>query len=181
LKRIVVRFRAPASVAADQVYVDAFADLIQETIALFADELQIQVDYPEGSPQFVIPAADESGTISGEPDTQDELITRLRATYRKSHPGVKAKDFAVYFLRVGNYDGFTRPARPDIVMDVDSIGCTWVLAHEIGHVLGNRKKSGGHEDNEGHVMYAFACDILNPPPEFPAGAQADYQGSKYCQ
>lgn len=135
------------------------------------------MDFPEKVTQFTISAADVSVCPVDEPASQENTVSRFRNTYGN---GIAPSDFIVYFVVMPVYHGFTPTTSADIFIAINHLDCRWVLAHELGHVLGCGDQTGEHVPDDHLAMYPWPCDIANPPPEFPVAAKSVYQkNNKY--
>jgi hypothetical protein len=87
-------------------------------------------------------------------DEQRRLFTTVRA-------GVAANHICAYWVRSIGFPTIGCAAHPPNLPSLlmTSFGSQWVLAHEVGHVLGLN-----HEANQDNLMFA-RDSITNPPPD----------------
>jgi len=175
LKTIVLQFRVLASAAGPNTEA-LLTSAFEKTRDLF-DSLGIKVTLGT-APQYVIDVADGGLPIPNDIGAQSNAINRLRQSYRNV---AGAQDVCVYVVQVDTADGFTVPDGPDLVLDVDRIGCGWVLGHELGHILGANTLNGDHDPSSKRLMFPWPCSIFKPPPNFGPKAKSDYGSSPYCQ
>ena len=101
--------------------------------------------------------------------------------------GVGVNDVVVYYVNEikDKTDGPLRgcaghaPARAAVV--VSTIGATWTLAHELGHVLLGASFSPTHvDDDTTNVMHAPTTTITADPPSFSAKQIEKIRSSRFC-
>jgi hypothetical protein len=109
--------------------------------------------------KFLKPRAVTPGTSK---DHQKAVVMDLVGAYRDTDKRIRPDDICAFLLEIGTDDGlWAKGGGNNVLIDISHDSCDWVLAHEIGHLVG----IAGHDELPAQIMYSSPCNIgANGPP-----------------